>query len=110
MSKPIVISVPHRLGRDEARRRIAAEIERLKSAYVDKVAQSDVQWTGDSARVRVVALGQEIAGLIDVQVDVVRIEVALPWILAALTGRLQGTITSSAQDALRLEDKSKKPD
>lgn len=108
MSNSIVITVPHRLGRAEAHRRLAAEIERLKTAYVDKVAHSDVAWTGDNANVRIVALGQEVNGLLEVADDSVRIEVTLPWILAALTQRLQGMLTTTAQNTLQIEDKTKK--
>jgi hypothetical protein len=108
MSNSIVVTVPHRLGRAEAHRRIAAEIERLKLAYVDKFAHSDIAWTGDKADVRVVALGQEVNGQLDVSDDSVRIEVTLPWILAALTQRLQGMIQTTAQNSLQLEDKTKK--
>jgi hypothetical protein len=108
MSNSIVVTVPHRLGRAEAHRRIAAEIERLKAAYVDKFAHSDVAWTGDKADLRVVALGQEVNGQLDVADDSVRIEVTLPWILAALTQRLQGMIQTTAQNTLQLEDKTKK--
>lgn len=108
MSKPIVITVPHNLGREPARRLLAAEIERLKTEYVDKFAHADVQWTQDKAAVRVMALGQEVSGTLDVADDSVRIEVILPWIFAALTGRIQNALTSTAQDTLRLEDKTKK--
>jgi hypothetical protein len=108
MSKPIVITVPHRLGRQEAHRLIAAEMDRLRTAYVDKVAQSDVRWTGDSAAVRVTALGQEVQGQLDISDDSVRIEVTLPWIFAALTGKIEKALTSTAQETLKLEDKSKK--
>jgi heme-degrading monooxygenase HmoA len=109
MSKPIVITVPHNLGREKAHRLIAAEIERLRSAYIDKFAQSDVQWTGDTASVRVVALAQEVKGQLDISDDSVRIEVELPWIFAALTGRIENALTTTAQETLRLEDKTKKP-
>jgi putative polyhydroxyalkanoate system protein len=108
MSKSIVITVPHSLGREPARRLLAAEIERLKTAYVDKFAHSDIQWTQDTAAVRVEALGQEVTGQLDVLDDSVRIEVKLPWILAALTGRIENKLTTTAQDTLRLEDRSKK--
>jgi Putative polyhydroxyalkanoic acid system protein (PHA_gran_rgn) len=108
MSKPIVITVPHNLGREKAHRLIASEIERLRSAYIDKFAQTDVQWTGDTASVRVVALAQEVKGQLDISDDSVRIEVELPWIFAALTGRIENVLTTTAQETLRLEDKSKK--
>jgi hypothetical protein len=34
--------------------------------------------------------------------DAVRIEVQLPWILAALTGKIQGVLKSSAEESLRI--------
>jgi len=109
MAKSITITVPHALGREQAQRRIAAEIDRLKIAYVDKFAYSDVQWMGDVANVRVVMLGQEVAGQLEIFEESVRIEVALPWILATLTSRVQGVITTTTQETLRLEDKTNKP-
>jgi Putative polyhydroxyalkanoic acid system protein (PHA_gran_rgn) len=108
MSNSIVITVPHNLGREKAHRLIAAEIERLRSVYIDKFAQTDVQWTGDTANVRVVALAQEVKGQLDVLDDSVRIEVVLPWIFAALTGRVEKALTTTAEETLRLEDKTKK--
>src|SRR5579862_724814 len=82
MSKPIVIAVPHNLGVEEARRRIAAEVDQLKNDYGNKLGYSEVVWSGDTANIRVVALMQEVKGRIDVLADSVRIEITLPWFLA----------------------------
>jgi hypothetical protein len=49
MSKSIVITAPHTLNKDEARRRVDSEIDQLKRAYVDKFAYTEVHWTGDAA-------------------------------------------------------------
>jgi hypothetical protein len=108
MSKSIVISVPHALGQDEARRRVAFEINQLKSAYVDKFAHSEVNWAGDVADIRIIALAQEITAHIDVTADSVRIEVFLPWILASLASRVQSRLTTSARDTLALTHSAKK--
>ena len=42
MSKTIVITVPHNLGAEAARKRIADAIEKLRRDYVDKIAHSEV--------------------------------------------------------------------
>jgi hypothetical protein len=34
--------------------------------------------------------------------DALRIEVQLPWILAALTGKIQGILKSNAEESLRI--------
>ncbi len=108
MSKSIVITVPHALGKDEARRRVAFEIDHLKSAYVDKFAHSEVNWTGDVADIRVVALAQEITAHIDVASDLLRVEIFLPWILASLAGRVESRLTTTARDTLTLTHSPKK--
>lgn len=102
MTKSLVLTVPHALGKDEARRRIAQEIDKLKHAYVDKFAHADVIWAADTADIRVVALMQEVKAHIDVAADSVRVEVFLPWLLASLAGPIENQLKSSAKDMLAL--------
>lgn len=102
MSNAIVITLPHNLGAEEAKRRIAGRIEDLRRDYIDKLAYSEVNWTGDTAALRVVAFGQTVTGTITVLRDSLRIEVQLPWILAALTGKIQGVLKSNAEESLRI--------
>jgi hypothetical protein len=102
MSNSIVITVPHRLGVEEAKRRIAEQLEHLRRDYIDKLAYSEVNWDADTADLRVVALGQTVTGKICVISDSLRIEVQLPWILAALTDKIQGVLKSKAEESLRI--------
>ena len=102
MSNSIVITVPHRLGAEEAKRRIAGGIELLRRDYIDKLAYSEANWNGDTANLRVVAFGQTATAQVYVMNDAVRIEVQLPWILAALTGKIQGVLKSNAEESLRI--------
>ena len=102
MSSSIVITLPHRLGAEEAKRRITGGIELLRRDYNDKLAYSEVNWNGDTANLRVVAFGQTATAQLYVMNDAVRIEVQLPWILAALTGKIQGVLKSSAEESLRI--------
>ena len=102
MANSIVITLPHRLGAEEAKRRISERIELLRRDYIDKLGYSEAKWVGDTAGVRVVALGQIVTGTIAVLNDCVRIEVQLPWILAALTSKVQGILTANAADSLRI--------
>jgi hypothetical protein len=80
MSKPLVVSIPHRLGREEASRRLKAGLTRAAlSLPVLKVDEE--RWDGDRMIFRVRALGQAAAGHLDVAEDHVRLEVTLPWLL-----------------------------
>jgi hypothetical protein len=105
MPKSIVVTVPHQLGAELARKRVAEGIEQLRTTYIDKIAHSEIAWTGDRADVKVVAFGQSASARIDVLNDQLRIEVFLPWIIAALAGRVQSALTTSAESALRIEHK-----
>ena len=98
----IVITVPHRLGAKEAKRRIAEQIELLRRNYIDKLAYSEANWNGDTANLRVVAFGQTATAQVYVLDDALRIEVQLPWILAALAGKIQGILKSNAEESLRI--------
>jgi hypothetical protein len=102
MSNSIVITVPHRLGAEEAKKRIAAGMELLRRDYIDKLAHSEANWNGDMANLRVVAFGQTATAQLYVMNDAVRIEVQLPWILAALTSKIQGVLKNNAEESLRI--------
>ncbi|WP_036262112.1 polyhydroxyalkanoic acid system family protein [Methylocapsa aurea] len=109
MSKSIVITLPHDLGAEAAKKRVTERIDLLRRDYVDKLAYSEVTWSGDRADLRVVAFGQTTTAQLDVMPDALRIEVQLPWILAALSGKIQGVLTSNAQDSLRIGRTQPKP-
>ncbi len=105
----IVVSVPHRLSVAEAHRRIETMLDRLRSAYIDKLAYSEMTWSGDSADIRVVALAQEVKAHIDVLAESVRIEVVLPWILASFAGPIQQRLTTAASETLAIGYTQKQP-
>jgi hypothetical protein len=109
MSKSIVVTIPHDLGAEAAKKRVSERIELLRHDYIDKLAHSEVAWMGDRADIRVVALGQTVTAQLDVNPDSLRIEVQLPLILAILSGKIQGALTNNAEETLRIGHKPPKP-
>ncbi|QFU17853.1 polyhydroxyalkanoic acid system family protein [Microvirga thermotolerans] len=103
MAKPLIVSIPHNLGKVEATRRLHGGLTRLKSQFGDKIASIEENWSGDRMAFRVGALGQTIAGHLDVMEDQVRVEVQLPWILAMVAEKAKGFIQK--QGTLMLEKK-----
>ena len=108
MTKSISVSLPHQLGVAEAKRRLNERIDVLRTTYIDKIAHSDLTWTGDCANLRVVALGQTTTGTIDVGAEIIRIEIQLPWLLSALSGKVETLLKSNAKDTLLLGPTPKK--
>ena len=103
MSKPLIVSIPHRLGREEALRRIKSGIATARTNYSSLLAVHQETWAGDRLAFNVSALGQSAWGLIDVADDHVRLEVTLPWLLAKFAEKLTPAIRK--EGTLLLEKK-----
>jgi hypothetical protein len=80
MSAPLVVSIPHRLGREEATRRLKAGLTRAASS-IPVLKVDEERWEENRMIFRVRALGQAASGHLDVADDHVRVEVTLPWLL-----------------------------
>lgn len=102
MSNTITLTVPHTLGVEEAKRRIAARLAKLQHDYVNKIGSSDVAWNGDVALIKVSALGQKATAQVSVLASSVRVDIELPWVLSALSGKIQQFVTHNADDVLRI--------
>jgi hypothetical protein len=103
MSKPLVVSIPHALGKDEAARRLRDGFGQLKSQFGDKIASLDGTWAGDRMDFRVGAMGQNISGHLEVMDDSVKVELQLPWVLAMIAEKAKGFVRK--QGTLMLEKK-----
>jgi hypothetical protein len=80
MSAPLVVSIPHRLGREEATRRLKTGLTRAASS-IPVLQVDEERWDDNRMIFRVRALGQAASGHLDVADDHVRLEVTLPWLL-----------------------------
>jgi hypothetical protein len=96
MSAPLVVSIPHQLGRDEATRRLKGGLTRA-AASVPVLSVDEERWEGDRMFFRVRALGQAAAGQIEVGDDHVRLEVTLPWLLQRFAEAAQAAIRKRGQ-------------
>ena len=92
MSKPVIVSIPHRLGKDEALSRLKSGFTRARTNFSHILTVQEELWSGDHLQFRVSALGQVAAGTIDVAQDYVRLEVTLPWLLAVLAEKITPAI------------------
>ena len=107
MERPVDVELPHRLGRDEARRRIANNIHRLHDHIPGGAAQVNSNWSGDQLNLDITAMGQKVAALIDVEETKVRCRVMLPGMLGFFSGAIEAALNKKGKDLL-LEDRSKK--
>ena len=103
MSEPLVVVIPHRLGKDEALRRIKEGLGRAKAEFAWLLSLDEEVWTGDRLAFRAAALGQHASGFVDVYEAGVRLEITLPWLLARFAHAAQRVIGQKGQ--LMLEKK-----
>jgi hypothetical protein len=89
MVEPVVVIVPHRLGKQSAKARLRDGLQQIRSKLALVGAASlDETWAGDEMRFHVAALGQTVTGHIEVLETSARVEVYLPGMLGWLGRRL----------------------
>lgn len=99
MSKPIVVSIPHELGRLEARRRLDEGLGQLTS-QIGAVGNLTRTWEGDTLRFSLVAIGQTVTGTMAVADREVLLEIVLPGIFAMVAGKLKTRLRDQGQALL----------
>jgi Putative polyhydroxyalkanoic acid system protein (PHA_gran_rgn) len=103
MSKPLIVSIPHHLGKDEAVRRLKSGLGGARTHFAHLFTVQEEIWTGEHLEFRVSVLGQVASGTIDVLDDHVNLQVVLPWLLAKVAEAIQPLIRK--EGTLMLEKK-----
>jgi hypothetical protein len=103
MTQPIEVDLPHNLGKDEARRRIANNMHKLQE-HIPGGALVQSGWVGDQLNLDVAAMGQSVTATIDVEERKVHLKVLLPPVLGMFAGVIHGALQKSA--SALLEDHS----
>jgi putative polyhydroxyalkanoate system protein len=93
---PLVITISHRLGRDEAKRRLDDGLGHIRGQLAGFVNSLDYTWTGYRLDFSVTAMRQGIDGLIQIEDDSVRVEIRLPLLLRMLANKITGRVRSKA--------------
>ena len=62
MTAPLVVSIPHRLGKQEAARRLKTGLGQARTSFGHLMSLDEEVWNGDNLTFRVRALGQSANG------------------------------------------------
>ncbi len=103
MTEPLVVSIPHRLGRDEAVRRIKSGFGNAQSQFAHLITISEQRGEDNRLTFQASALGQTAGGVIDVGDTTVVVSVQLSWLLARFANAAAKII--GQQGTLMLEKK-----
>lgn len=96
MSKPLIVTLSHSLGKEEATRRLKSGLAKATTSLPMFTLDEEV-WTGDTMTFKLKAMGHEAFGNVAVAENDVRIEVTLPWLLQRFGEMIQGAIKSKSQ-------------
>lgn len=100
MKKPVIVTLPHQHTKAEATRRIREGLTKVKPQVAGFATSIEEEWIGDDMNFRVGTMGQIVTGRICVMDQSVRVEVDLPWFLAAIAERLRGQIENKGAQIL----------
>ena len=103
MSAPLIVSIPHHLGREEATRRLKSGLARAASS-IPVLQVDEERWEDNRMIFRVRALGHAASGHLDVADDHVRLEVVLPWLLQRFAEAAQAVIRNRGSLLLTKRD------
>ena len=101
MATPLSISIPHQLGRAEARRRIEAGFAKLVQQFPGGGGTCHQRWDGDRMTFSVSGMGQTVSGGVDVLDALVKMDIELPGVLGLLAGGLKGQLQKAGQLLLK---------
>jgi hypothetical protein len=99
-TEPITVTISHRLGREDAKRRIDQGLAAIRGEIAPYVKSLDYAWEDYRLDFRVLAMMQTITGRIEVYDDFVKIELGLPRLLHLLARTIKGRIENYAATLL----------
>ena len=95
------LSLPHSLGKEEVRRRLQEHGHEIADQFPAGMAEVEIIWPEeDRMDLFVQAMGQEIAGRIDIAESKVDIELDLPAMLSFLSGTIEGAVRKNGERLL----------
>jgi len=95
-TEPVTVTISHRLGRDEAKRRIDGGLGTIRQELAQFVKSLDYTWENYRLDFRATAMFQTITGRIEVYEEFVKVELGLPRLLHMVAKTIAGRIEKTA--------------
>jgi hypothetical protein len=97
MATPISISIPHQLGRAEARRRIETGFASILRQLPGSGSTCIERWDADRLTFSVTEMGQTVSGTVDVLDAAVTMDIQLPGVLGLIASSFKGRLRKAGQ-------------
>jgi len=96
----LTATIPHRLTRAEAKRRIDEQVAEIRRQHATLLAGLQTSWTQDTMDFSLQALGQTMTGQVNVDDQAVHVSVELPWLLRTIAGTFTRQLEQRVRHAL----------
>ena len=96
----IKLSVPHKLGVDEAKKRIQQLISETQKQFGHTVSDVKESWTDHRGDFSFRAMGFSVSGVLKVEPTTADLEINLPFAALPFKGRVEKEISARAQELL----------
>lgn len=101
MAATVTITVRHRLGRDEAMRRVRRRAGELQAEHPLLIRNAHAEWGEAMGLVRLTALGQAFTGHVEVTDRDVTLGIDIPLLAGALSERIETFFRRELRRVLR---------
>jgi hypothetical protein len=102
MGQPIDVDLPHKLGKEAAKKRIGDNVHKLHE-QIPGGGKVQSHWEGDTLKLSVAAMGEAILADLTVHDDKVHCHFDLPGMLGMFAGPIAAALKAKGSDIL-LED------
>ena len=103
MGQTIVVNVPHKLGKAEAKRRIQegfGAMQQLEAGGLPGGLSFEKRWDGDEFHLMTGGLGQKLSAVLEILDDSVKVTIDVPILLTAIAEFIKAAITKQTIKAL----------
>lgn len=108
MTSPTTVTISHKLGRAEAKRRIQSRLGEFANRIPGGAAQVDTSWPTDSQMsMELVAMGQRLSGRLDIFDTEVVVTLMLPPLLSMMSGVIARAVKAQGGELLLGSDASR---
>lgn len=101
----LTASIPHQLGRVEAKRRIQEQLGVLRQQHASLFTDLQENWTGDTMAFSICAMGQTVTGQMTVDEQMLHLAVNLPWLLKMMAAPIKHRLELEGKKLLALPAK-----
>ena len=94
------MSIPHKLTKEEAQRRIQELLPKMKSDFAGQVKDLREEWNGNKGKFSFTAMGFSVSGTLTVNDSTVDLDGDLPFAALLFKGKIKSVIEEKAQQIL----------